>query len=364
MEYILHIIIIYVYRLTEREKLVLYFLVKWPNLNDIELSRRIPVKRPTITAIRNKLRRDGLFYNVVVPNIPALGCELLVLRYGAFNPAFPYDARKKYSATAKFPEVFFKQSCDSQQVSLSAHSNFTDAMRYVEYSSINYNKHDLLTPDGLRHVFLPLAISKVLRFFEFAPLLKQEFEIRAHDGKYEEKQVQDNVVPRALTGNEKLVLYALVKYPEDNDGEIARKVSMTRQSVNKLRKKLEEDRLIARIRIPDMKRFGYEVMVMAHFFNNPKHPLEERKEGLKYTLAIGNIVFMVVSNLESVIVGYQKSFTSYKREMNHFMEYYKKSDFVGKEPEIVIIPVEEIKESMNGRYHPLVKKMLGIEQEI
>jgi len=351
-------------RLTEKEMLVLYSLVRWPSLNDIELSNKIPVKRPTITAIRNKLKKEDFYYDILAPNLSMLGCEVLTVRYGSFNPTAKYEARKKYSTLDKFPEVFFKQSCDSQRVAMSAATNFTETMKYVEYSNITYSKYDLFSEEGIRHAFFPLKLSRIVRFFDYAPLLKKEFKITLKEDKHAVDFSHKEVQGKDLTENEKLVLYALVKYPELNDKEIAKKVSMTRQSINKMRKKFEGDELVKRIRIPNMKKLGYEVMSLIHFFIKPRYTMDERKEGVKYVLTYPEVIFLLISNLESVVLGVSRTFTELRKDYNTFLGEYKKSDFMARDPVVIEIPIDEIKESVIGRYHPLVRKILQIKKEI
>ena len=64
-------------QLTRKERLVFYNLVKHPDFNDNQISKEIDVKRSTVTAIRNKLKRDGFYTKLVIPNLPALGCRLM-----------------------------------------------------------------------------------------------------------------------------------------------------------------------------------------------------------------------------------------------------------------------------------------------
>lgn len=50
--------------LTEKEKHVLQSLIKWPQLNDSEISSEIDIKRPTVTAIRNKLEKERIYETI------------------------------------------------------------------------------------------------------------------------------------------------------------------------------------------------------------------------------------------------------------------------------------------------------------
>lgn len=351
--------------LTNKEKLVLYGLVRWPELNDIELSKRISCKRPTVTAIRNKLKKEGVYVDVIAPNLEMLGCEILTVRYGSFNPTKSYESRRKYSSLDRFPEVFYKQSGDTQRIAMSASTNFTEVMRYIEYSSIAYSRNNLASEDGIRHVFFPLKLSRMLRFLDYAPLLKQNFKINMPEDKATVDLTQRETQRREFTENEKIVLYAIVKYPDLNDGEIAKNVSMTRQSVNKMRRKFEKEKIIRRIRIPDVKKLGYEIMLFVHYSSNPRYTMEDRKGGIKHVLdTYPGITLMVAGNLETVVMGFEKTFTDLKRDYSQFLSLYKKSNYLTKEPVTMVLPTDGIKESTNGRYHPLLKKILQIKKEV
>jgi DNA-binding Lrp family transcriptional regulator len=351
--------------LTSKERLVLYGLVRWPELNDIELSKRISCKRPTVTAIRNKLRERGMYADVIVPNLGMIGCEILAVRYGSFNPMKKYRSRRKYSSLNRFPEVFFKKSSDMQRIAMSAFANFTDVMRYVEYSSIAYSKNKLASEGETRHVFFPLRLSRTLRFLDYAPLLRHSFRISLPEDKpaLDLAPMEDTV--REFSENEKLVLYAIVKYPHLNDGEISKRVSMTRQSVNKMRRKFEKEKVIRRIRIPDVEKLGYEIMLFLHFSSNPEYTMEDRKEGIRRVLSTyPEITTLVASNLETVVIGFEKTFTDLQKDYGQFLSAYKKSNYLTKEPFDMIFPTHEIKESINGRYHPLLRKIFNIKKEV
>ena len=67
------------FSLTDKDKLVLHGLIANPDLNDIELARKVRMKRSTLTGIKNKLARTGFYITVMVPNLPLLGYELLTI---------------------------------------------------------------------------------------------------------------------------------------------------------------------------------------------------------------------------------------------------------------------------------------------
>ena len=79
------------FKLTDKEKLVLWGLVEHPELNDVELSKKLEVKRRTFSAIKTKLKNNGVFSTLIVPDFNMLGCEILTVSYGNFNPGLTFD---------------------------------------------------------------------------------------------------------------------------------------------------------------------------------------------------------------------------------------------------------------------------------
>ena len=78
-------------RLNKNEKLVLYGLVKYPLFNDRELAEKIKLKMTTVTAIKNRLKKNGYYYTVRIPVLQNLGCELLMASLLSFNPTKTVD---------------------------------------------------------------------------------------------------------------------------------------------------------------------------------------------------------------------------------------------------------------------------------
>ena len=63
-------------------------------------------KRPTITAIRNKLEKKRLYEKFIIPDLEKIGCEIILARYGEFNPLTPWIKREKFASWE--PELFYR----------------------------------------------------------------------------------------------------------------------------------------------------------------------------------------------------------------------------------------------------------------
>ena len=82
-------------KLTHKEKLVLWGLAEYPGLKDNELSKKLGIKRRTFGAVKTKLKNNRVFSTSVFPDFNALGCEILTICYGTFNPLTTFEDRKK-----------------------------------------------------------------------------------------------------------------------------------------------------------------------------------------------------------------------------------------------------------------------------
>jgi hypothetical protein len=292
-----------------------------------------------------------------------IGCELLTVRYGSFDPLTTYEMREKCASTQKFQEVFFKRSSDKSRIALSAATDFTEVKRYIDYSNKVYGEQGFLPEEGITHVFFPFKVSKIFRFYDYAPLLKQHFNLPGESkSEFNTEFVESE--PVKLTDNEKLVFYAIVKYPEFNDNEIAKKVSMTRQYVSNARKKFEYGGLIKTINMPNLSALDFQMVVLMHVTVNPKSSLSARRHGIEKIMSQGAHIFDIAGNLEFVLISAFKDYPEYEKIHDDMVNYYTEHDLLLKTPVTKIMLNRDIKLRINGRFAPLVKKVFGIQREV
>ena len=97
------------FELTTKEKLMLYGLVKYPQLTDKELSEKLDLKHSTVTAIRHRLKENEYLRKLTIPKLQSMGCEMLVVIYTNFSPLIPLLERIEITGETieVFPEIFF-----------------------------------------------------------------------------------------------------------------------------------------------------------------------------------------------------------------------------------------------------------------
>lgn len=350
-------------KLTEKEKNVLYGLIKWPELNDIELSNRIDIKRPTVTAIRNKFDREKFYETIRVPAFDRIGCEMIVVKYGDFNPLTPFEVRRKYSGWYRFPESVFWMASDTARVGLDVGQNYTEIKKHIDYSEQIYGDHGFHTEKGNTYLPFPLRLSKIFNYLDFAPLLCNICDIDCREDKRFE-DVEFGGEEDRFQKNERLVMHALVKYPGLRDNEIADKVGLTRQSVNNIRKKFETKKLIRTIRVPDIHKLGLELMVFTHIRAKPHATLKVRESGLREILKQKSELMYIADNLGETIISAFNNYTDFHRTYDHILGFYRENDFIFTEPQLKIFPIKDLKLFVFDKHDYLVKKVFGIERDV
>ena len=118
---------------TPNEKAVFYGLTRYPYFNDREIAERIGINLSTVTAIRQRLRKNGYFRTIRVPMLQNFGCELLSILYTNFNPVIPLHQRIKITEEniEVSEELFFSLGELEKGFSLSLSENYTTTVSYT-----------------------------------------------------------------------------------------------------------------------------------------------------------------------------------------------------------------------------------------
>ena len=162
--------------------------------------------------------------------------------------------------------------------------NYTEIHSAVEKVERIYRENDLIENKGPSYFFFPFEYTKIQNFFDFAPIIKHNFGVSIKG----EEDMMPAEIPRTditkLSNVEKKVLYGLIRYPDIPDSKIAENIAVTRQVVSKLKKSFEMDGILKTLRVPNLKKLGFEIMAISHFRHNPKIPLDKRGKGIKQIL--------------------------------------------------------------------------------
>jgi PAS domain S-box-containing protein len=341
--------------LTQKEKLVLYGIAAYPELNDRELSSKIKLKRSTITAIKHRLRKQNLYRTANIPNLRALGCELIGFAYGKFSKSF--EEREQYREALLRPGFMLTESTDDSFFVLFAAKSSLELHKAASFLSEISIKHDIFEKKPQLVPFL-FEISEIESFFDFAPLLNAIFEL-GYEGE-EKSNPKANEKVRLSKGLRE-VLYALVKYPEGTSTELAKKLRVTRATIKNNEKRLLEQGIIKKAVIPNLKKLNCELITLFHSKPNPNIPNDVMKE--KPSLMDQNTIVKIRSSNEVVSIKVFKDFSGQTDYMENMSDMHRNKKIFIEEPTIVSIPVKKSKFSRIS-FSEIAKRLLDIKEEI
>ncbi len=352
--------------LTTNEKLVLYGLVAYSDLNDRELSERLDIKHSTVTSIRHRLSRERYFTTVRVPILQNLGCELLGVTYTQFNVTYPLEKRLKRTREAIeiSKELFFSMGDVNRGFSLSISSNYTTIEQINDIRTETFSKMNLLGERRPVGVIFPFQISHVFRFLNFAPIIRGMFNI---DQDFPDlpasKEIDFN--PNTIVGlsnNEKLVYYALVKYPTLTDKAIGEKLPLSRHTVANMRKRFEDQHLIQTLRIPNLKMLKGKVLAFYHLRFNPAIGMS--RETFQNEIVLPNTIFAASRRFEGIVINMFQEFSEYNMAETRMLKSLKDSGILATDILTDVYDLSRTQVIKSIEFAPFVGKLFDIDIDI
>ncbi len=249
-------------RLTQKEKLCFWGLVRYPTLNDNDLSAKIGLKRSTITAIRNKLKKDRYFSTIVIPCFRQLGCELISVMYGEFNNRVEFH-KEIFSELLKRPNIVYAYVTDTNFFLGFIEKNYTNFAQDNNEILDLFEEKAILRTNSVVH--FPLDITTTIKMADFSGILKKIFNLDVNN---ELEVCNPNILK--LSNKEKLVLNALVKYPDKTDTFISEQINIARPTISSIKKKFLENNVIKVTNIPNLEKMPFEIMTLCHMKFNHK----------------------------------------------------------------------------------------------
>jgi DNA-binding MarR family transcriptional regulator len=353
-------------RLNPNEQLVLYGLVRYPLQNDRELAKTLKLKMTTLTAIKNRLKKQKYYVKTRIPVLQKLDAELFCIINIDFNPSIQNDElfNKLKLLTSKAPEFFFAAVEGGHGFGLAFSRNYSEILDTIEKLSYNARSNRVIENVGTpteNLILFPLKNSRMFNFFDFGPILSREFDLNFGDEPDILFPSPQNPEEIKLTNIEKKVLYGLVNYPNLPDSKISEKIGITRQVISKMKNTFEEEGLIRTKIVPDFKKLGFEILTVSTHNHNPATPVEKREEGIELIMQEVPHILLISSNLESVMMCLCKNFVEFQNLKTKALTFYKKHDFLLGEPRISMFSIPNLQIVANQVYGKIVKKVLNVD---
>ena len=346
-------------RLTEKEKLVLYGLIKYPQSTDGRLAEILDLKHSTVTSIRQRLGKNEYFRNIRIPMLQNFGCEMLVVIYTNFNPVIPLEERVKITGKTieVFEEIFFSVGEQDKGFSLSLSKDYATIGKINDIRTQTFGGRGLLEDEYPNMVLFPFEISKICRFFDFAPLLKKCFGLElqtdevGRDMDFRKREVI------SFSDSEKRVYCMLIEHPESSDSNIGKKLGVSRHTVSRIRKRLEANDYIRKIRMPNLQKLGFEILAFYHIKFDPRNPPSLEKDDI-IPLRNGSTIFMATRRFETVMISIYANYEDYKKDKMRMMQFLKENNWIAENPMIRTYGLNKLVVIKDFKFAPIAKKVL------
>ena len=343
--------------LTPNEQRVLYGLVRYPSLNDSELSSQIDVKLSTLTSIKRRLHDQQVFRQLLVPLLNRLGSELLAVIYTQFNPVIPLEER--VSITKKtievFDEIFFSTGEQEKGFSISLAKNYSSIGRIDDIRTETFGSLGLLEKEYPSEVIFPFESSEIIRFFDFSRVLESMFNLEDSDKKRSDIDEFKIDGFHSLSSKEKKVYTSLVQFPTATTQQIGEKVGLSRHTVSRMKKKFFDLHLLKHLTIPDLKQLGFEILAFYHYqFSPGKAP---SMDDILY-LDAPSTVFLARRKYEIVMISAYKTYQEYKEDKMEKIRFLKENDFISYTPLVRKYMFERMVFMKNFVFHPIANKII------
>jgi CRP-like cAMP-binding protein len=346
--------------LSKNEKLVLWGLVAYPDLNDIELAEKLDMHYSTFCTVRKRLQ-DGSYYRTIrIPVLQKLGAEMLAVIYTVFNPAISVQERAKITTRAIeiSEELFYSVGETHKGFSVSMASEYAEICRINDIRIETFAKAGLLDQKHPTEAIFPFKISHIPRFFDYTPLLTKVLDIRDRDIPI--TGFTSETTDIGLTGMEKQVLLGLVEHPEMNEKELAEKLDLSRHTFSKARKRLESEGLVIKKRIPNLLNLGFKVMTISHIKFNPRKPFDEKLLSMGILQNPGTIM-LAARKFECISLSVYMEYEDYREEQTRDLQFLKENEYLLDMPNTAKYMIPSMVVMKDMVFGPMVRKTLELE---
>lgn len=336
-------------QLTDNEKKVFYGMTRHPMFNDIELSKVLRIKRSTVTAIKNKLYYEKYVQKYRMPHFPSIDCELLTVIYGKFSKVQlnPGEWASRLKEIFSAPEQIWLVSTDKDFFGVCISRNLTDLKKYLDSAVVKLKEIDLT--GTIHSVFFPFDTSSY-ELLNYSPYLKKRLELESQEGKIKGVKPQK----RKLTNKEKVIFYALTKFPGLNDSEISQSTPLPRPSISQTKRRLINDGLITVLHVPDLIKTRGELLVFRHV----AFPDLSRVEFASFINNTGHNLFFALSGSEACYVNAYEDYTEFEMKGKQEEKFLSENNMVALSTSILSLPMVTYE---NIQFHELVRKIFSLK---
>ncbi len=254
-------------KFSKNEKEILWGLVRYPMLNDRQLSERIKVRMSTLNAIKNKMKRGDLIKDRIIPNVEIMDYEVLSVFWSPLTRQVDpkKDGDKLFKIFERYPNTYTAMVFGDTIFFLSLYKNYTQYKIQEFNQEVELREMGIYNGENPHRSLYPLSTSIINKNFDYTAVLERAFNI---DPVPDKGEVREASLEKArekihhLSHKEKVILRGILENPDMPDNKIADLLNTTRQAVARHRKELLELGVIKKTRVIDYRQLGFNILTM------------------------------------------------------------------------------------------------------
>ena len=357
------------YKLSRREKLVLYALVKWPSCSDVEVSEKIGLKRSTFTAIKKRLKDKNVYKLKYRLSFKYIDKEIIKCTFFEINPYIDRKLLEEFSKAVfdSYSGSVYSIITDSVYVGFNFVKNFAKLKKGRFEFEEKWLKKKIFTKEYPKYINFSTRHSRIM--FDYAPMLKHIFCIEIDDDEetdsLEKYRIGDrNPTKAKLNRNETRAIYYMLLRSEKNDSYLAKQAGMNLQTFKKTKRRVLDRGIIKPVIIPIHKALENELIVFKHFRFNQVRTFEERFEFLRYMDKKHPHYFMrIYDENECIFISVYRNYPQYHENIKEIEEYVAKNSITSHKPTIAAVPLKNIMYLKNVVFAGVYRKIFQIDED-
>jgi DNA-binding Lrp family transcriptional regulator len=340
------------------ERTVIMSLVEDATRTDAEVAELNGMNAGTVATVRRRLLDAGAMFYVNIPAFNKLGCEMMVFHHGVLDPARSFEAKTAdyMSFCMSSPQIFDAIVGAKAVVLYSVVKNATELENLKAHHNRFFSGSRKNSKARINSVSFPYAISKGTYELNYAPAVHRYFQMDGPEPRVSEP-VSVEVSSPDLSENEKKVFMTIVENPAEADRVTASRVGLSRQSVTRIRNKLEEEGYFKLVCVPRLYRWGFEIysVIQVHFssdFAYSDRVQEQPEEPVKYSF------FSLIKAEEAVANHMISTFQDYTKGLDEGLAWYHKEGAFEEDPMLTLLSLENCIELRTHDFAPALQHVL------
>lgn len=342
-------------RLTSKQKIALWGLIKYPALNDRETSDKIRMKLSTLTTIRYKMLQDKIYKMVNVPVVNRLAFEtaaFFLIRLGPSAKNRPIPIKKD-----EFPNLVFIAHDRARLLAFGFYSTYTSAETDLHELASKLQKAKMLARSGHWIRFLPLKNYDFPNYFEMSQFVNAGLELN----KPEAVTIKGSVFEGDhihLSSFERKVLKELVEYPDETDVQLSKNLNITRSTVARIRQRLL-GLAYKTLNIVDLSKLNYKAISIAAPTLNLTFE-DSRAAIIKAVSSLGPPLFFAVGDYGAIYITAHKELRGIRSRTNNAFRGGSFKGNVQEPSHLATFNLKQLNVLRNHEYLNLVEQALDL----